>query len=438
MKKRSSLQIILYLSVVLFCSAFAALFLSKAYSNAKEHYEQSFAPKAPVIFTLSHKNISAKYLFEFIDEDFYVGYEYMYKRDDVLFFSVTDAWDESMLTKLADELYANIHGEEINYVDKVVVLGSSDDAAGSHSTSMYTYPVPISCYGFFPEYSSFQSSYEKSTIFLYGVDDETTIEDVAPVLSHEYGHHYTIYYFGLTGDNEDKESRYYELRSVDNKKISTNRETYTDYYDHHKWYLLEIAAEDYVYLMGSPSTQRILEFYDNYDKYNLLKDRQYDVLDENDYDYTWCKNGAPHENVELPMPVQVEGLGEYFYSFVDEEYTFDYDLMNIGDLNLSMTYVPAIQSQHKFTWRQPYADSEILYTLIVYDMDDNILAMVKTTHGDQKALAHLGLFYWGEIANPYYDSVIFTYETGKEMKARVSITFPDGSVIISDPYVFIY
>ena len=50
-----------------------------------------------------------------------------------------------------------------------------------------------------------------SVITLYDMDDYDDAAEVAKTLSHEYGHHYTMYYF-MQDDEAVKASEYYTLR----------------------------------------------------------------------------------------------------------------------------------------------------------------------------------------------------------------------------------
>ncbi|MBN2879948.1 MAG: hypothetical protein JXN65_10030 [Clostridia bacterium] len=386
------------------------------------------------------ENTTTKYHNNEIEKRTIFGYNYSYVKDGIYFLSVTPYWDEQELQALAEELYQNKHGDEINYLDKVIVYGTSDGVtAGSHSRSIYGYEVPVSFYGFIPENLTFDCLYEKSTINIYGVSDETKIEDLAIVLSHEYGHHFTYHNFGLSGSAADRNTEYYKLRFDKDYDVILDREYYEDYLENHKWYLSEIAAEDYVYLMGSENTFKVQKFYDNADKATLYNAGKIVFLTLINYDYKLCKNGMPHENVSIPLPYETEGLADYFYSFVDDEYSVVIPDQPIGTLNLTGTPNGA-RTQHIFTWDQPFTSHDVAYTVIGYDMDDNVVIMLKTTRGDEKAVAGIGVF--GGWMNPFTipdkDLHAFTYEPGKKMKFRVSVSFPDGLVLLSDPIIITY
>jgi len=395
--------------------------------------------------TLTYENSNTKYKEDQIEQIKYYGYQYMYKKDDIYFLSTTKNCDEEKLEDLAEELYDNNHSDEINYLKKVVVSGSSSGyAAGSHSHTIEAFSIPTAFYSFLPKDAEFNSHYEMSSIYLYGAGQDTTAADLALVLSHEYGHHFTMYHFGLTNTMDDKETEYYKLRAEEyENQIILEGDLLEDYLDFHKWYLVEVAAEDYVNLMGSTNAKRILDFYDNMDRYQAFFNMNFDRLWEISRDVAPCINGRPHENVNIKMPANVEGLIEYYYSFVDEEPPYTSPSEDIGTLNLSMYKHNG--SRHDFTWDQPFTDPDVVYTLIGYDMDDNIIIMLKTTTGDEKGDAGLGQYAFASYVNgwimddyQYFKYHAFICDEGTEMKFRVSIVFPDGKVLLSDPIYIVY
>lgn len=438
-KKNVKIKIILSLVIICLLSAGYLYLYYPAYSELLSQYNGlEELQSADLSFSLTYTTPSKKNSNEKLSKDIYYGYSYMYQRDDIMFLSVTPYWDEEDLEKLADELYANKHGDEIYYVDKVIVYGTSDGtAAGSHSRSIYGYEIPVSVFNFLPNEAEYVALYEKSTINIYGVEEDTTVEDLAIVLSHEYGHHYTYFYFDLSGDSSDIETEYYKLRAEYYEDVILSREYYDEYIENHRWYLSEIAAEDYVYLMGSANSRLVLKFYDNAQKMDMYIAGRIANLEKINYNYKLCKNGMPHENVSLPLPIYVDGLGDYFYSFIEDDYSIELPDEPIGTLNLSME-LKFNGKRHIFTWDQPYTDHDVIYTLIGYDMDDNLILISKTTRGDELGRAGVGLF--GDIALQKTDKDLhaFSYEVGARMKFRVSITFPDGLILLSDPIIIIY
>ncbi|MEX1375878.1 MAG: hypothetical protein AB1Z23_00245 [Eubacteriales bacterium] len=440
-KKIIYFPLIYFLSFIFFVCSYFALQQYEAYKQIKMEISDIFSEEEKIIEQkIDYSNEHIKYDFAEIDENVYYGFSSKYIKDEIYFFSTFSAWDEEKLQELANELYANKHGDEIRYLEKVLVYGSSDGiAAGSHYNSLYLYELPISFYNFLPDKLKYDALYEKSTISIYGVTEDTTIEDLAMVLSHEYGHHYTDYYFNLDGDEEDSDTEYYKLRAQGNDDVVLDRETYDHYVDNHMWYLQEIAADDYVYLMGSENAKRILKFYDSADTARMIDNRDTYTPLQLKKRSPYCINGMPHENPAIPVPVTVVGLAEYFYKFIDSEVPSFTNIEPIGTLNLKMENIG--HEKRRFTWDQPYTDADVVYTLIGYDIDDNIKFILKTTSGDKEGVAYLGFFINHQMYGMNYYEHYGAYreiEEGTEMKFRVSVTFPDGTVLLSDPIVIEY
>jgi hypothetical protein len=204
------------------------------------------------------------------------------------------------------------------------------------------------------------------------------------------------------------------------------------------WFLIEIAADDYVYILGSPNAHRIVEFLDSKEKVKIYAKQGEDVADELGYYYKECRNGVPHENVVLPLPDQVDGLVDYFYSFIDEEAPEIVKSEPLGTLNLKIK--KNTTNEYYVTWDKPYEDEDILYTLIAYEENDEISHMEKTIYGNEKAEAYIGRSKYQYTSGSYIYSfwMGIIYDHGTTMKYRVSITFPDGTVVISDPIEYTY
>lgn len=361
-------------------------------------------------------------------------YEHTYRYEDIYFLSKVPEWTEDKLAELATELYANKHGEEIKYVSSVILYPSSGEPyIGTYHQEKEVFDIPVSLYDFFPEDAEFELHSKLSIIALYDADRKTTPEDMSAVLSHEYGHHFTEYHFGLSFSRDDKYIEYYKIRSQGTDSIQINYSTMEQYLKYHMWYLAEIAAEDYVYLMGSENAHRLVDFYDTKDKLRYYAENGEEALDTIDYYYKECRNGTPHENTVLALPNQVEGLAEFFYSFVEDALPTYTKIEPIGTLNLKMK---KNGTQHLFTWDQPYTDADVVYTLIAYTEDDELMLIQKTTHGDEIARAYLGNYSMNRGSRRYSYSV--NIEKGTVLKFRVSITFPDGTVVISDPIEVVY
>ena len=378
-----------------------------------------------------------------LERDLYADeYDYIYEKDNIFFLSDSDSWTEKELSLLADELYSNKHGDEIHYLRTVILNAENNtEYAGTHEEIQETFLIPAYIFNFLPS-ATIKQEYEMSQISLYDADNKNTIEQMAIVLSHEYGHHFTFFHFRLKFSTADRATDYYKMRAADIDEILLSVQTMDEYIENHMWYLCEIAAEDYVYLMGSETVRQALEFYDGDDILEMYINANGEIAEDETFESETidipCRNAVPHENVALLLPDQVEGLEEYFYSFIDEDPPERSEKISAGTLNLKMSRTGTFN--HTFTWDQPYTDEGVIYTLIIYDRQDNVKYIVKTTYSDEEGTASFGFYnYLFET-----DSGTKVYPIGwnitrnTRLRARVSVTFPDGTVLMSDPYNFVY
>jgi len=366
-------------------------------------------------------NKGDKYDGKEIDIKEYKNMEYLYTYENIDFVSYSEEWDEEKLEDLSEELFNNVHGKEIKYVSRIMVYGDEDGIiAGTHEKQYTTLDIPLCLYNFFPDNCEIVYPDRGSIISLYNADTYTTVEDMTFTLSHEYGHHFTIFHFGIDGDDGDKSTEYYKLRAKDfEDNIVTERMSTSDYIENHKWFLVEIAAEDYVYLMGSDATKQTAEFYDDVEKKDRYISENRDNTEEHDYGYKSARNSEPHENPALPLPQNVEGLKELFYSFVGRE-TVEYtDSEPRPDLNLQFV---GRASDYVISWELPYQDEDIIYTVAIYDDDDNLLYALKSINGAEKPRAIMK-----------YESILhlLKIEPNKIYRFRVTITNPDSTVTLS-------
>ena len=206
------------------------------------------------------------------------------------------------------------------------------------------------------------------------------------------------------------------------------------------WYLGEIAAEDYVVLMGSENTKNVINFFDHKVMWANYKKNNMSFIYKYGYRIRDCSNGIPHENAQLELPLYVEGLDDYFYSFVDDESPFLDSYDEIGSLNLAVEYLD--YNQYKFTWDRPYKEHDVTYTLIGYDADDgSIKTIVRTISGNQTSDAWFGNFtsiqlnFCDNETIDYFQDIhlLWNCKKGGQMTFRVSVAFPDGIVLLSDP-----
>ena len=363
-----------------------------------------------------------------------------YQHENITFTSYSEAWGEEKLEALCTELLSNTHGSEIDYLEGVIVHGGEDEQAiGRHNTNYEALKIPVSLYSILPGGFTFSMPNVTSILTLYNGDGYTTVEQMAITLAHEYGHHFTLHYFTLKGTDEEVENDPYFIaryqRGIGIRYSSEELDDTNDYFENHMWYLIEIAAEDYVYLMGSPATRRIVDYYDSRDLLLMdirgedsEMDAYYELAAESSF------NQTPHENILLPLPDRIEGLPEIFYGAIGlepPEYT-DRSAM-ARDIQIKVSSRSKVEkTYYNITWDKPWKSEDVTYTLVAYDENDEILGAIKSISGNEEAKASIGsvvvetkrYYHW-------YDS---DYWTDQEfLRLRVIVTFGDGTAAVSQP-----
>jgi hypothetical protein len=310
-------------------------------------------------------------------------YIYIDPRDDALYLfethegftmvSHSEAWDEDMLIRLYHELLLNTHGDEISYLYEVIVY--PHDEEDGHALATFARGVTvidfIIQFPALPEDFKVPFPQDTGTINLFGGDTNTTIESMANSLSHEYGHLYTFYYMlGIGGNVDDSndtdslsDTMYATLRDAARFDLIMSLSPGENYLQERHRYLIEIAAEDYVQLMGSPTTRQVVDFIDV---------RQVVNGAERPTSIRGARNAFPQENLMIPLANEVPGLKEYFFSFINSEprvplqekkdITLQIRKNDIG-FNLMSGY--RTFTHFVISWNTPYEYA--IYTLVCYD-----------------------------------------------------------------------
>ena len=361
-------------------------------------------------------------------DDAYAVFEY----ENIDFVSYSQQWDSTKLEELAHEFFQNVHGEEIAYVARVELIeGKLDEYAGMQRNSYEKYSVPINLNRLLPDDLTLDISELSSVIELTGADQNTTVASMARTLSHEYGHHFTQYHFGFKGTFEDKSTEYVSLRKKDpNSDRITYIVTNWDYYiQNHMWDIQEIAAEDYVFFMGSPLARQQIDYMDNKELADLFS-RNQSQYEEVISLSAMAINAYPQENPVLQSPSQVKGLAEYYYSFVDAPAPSYTTISNYDELIMNIT--PTSSGSYTMTWTTPWPYSNITYTLVAYDANDYMIRPIKTIAGDEEAIAYFGLQKVLRNQNEY--SIDDALDDLGFVRFRVVVVFSDGSAIFSNPF----
>ncbi|MDR2590730.1 MAG: hypothetical protein LBC71_07085 [Oscillospiraceae bacterium] len=366
-----------------------------------------------------------------------------FSRDDALYYfkapegfdiiSHSEAWDEEMLELLYHELKLNTHGDEIFALTEIVVYAHEDDfAAATYSPSLMGAEI-FFLFPAFPESFTIQFPRDTGSIQVYNGDNNTTIESIASSLSHEYGHHYTYYYMFNVEVREGRtleDTAYARLRRASYFDLITLLASGNDLSNHHR-YLVEVAAEDYVQLMGSPTT-RIVEIY--LDVRQRLNGVESDVVNSRE------RNAFPQANMMLPLAIDVPGLEAYFYSFINaipripvqpqQEMTLQ---IKRNEVNHNLTTGHRTFVHYEITWNTPYRDT--IYTLAFYDPQNYLETArgIKTVLPGQAASAIIGEYVISGLESVTWlnDEIAHGFKV-----FFVVAQLPDGTYYISDKFEF--
>ncbi|MCL2627996.1 MAG: hypothetical protein FWD44_04770 [Oscillospiraceae bacterium] len=365
-----------------------------------------------------------------------------YGRDDALYYfeapegfsiiSHSREWNEDMLSLLYDELKQNAHGEEIEKLSEIVVYGHDNN----EMNALATYSPGITSASFFINFPAFPSDFSidfpkfAGIINIYGGDTKTTIESIASSLSHEYGHHFTFYYmfdYEMREQNRLTESTYAELRETRRFNLIGRVEEDADYFMNRFRYLIEIAAEDYVQLMGSPATRNVVDFIDV---------KQIAEGAQQARDGSGARNAFPQENMMIPLAAEVSGLAEYFYGYIGEQprvpveerqdITLD---INRHSVQHNLADGPKTFVYYTLTWNTPYQNA--IYTISCYDPYDYTGwgLPIKTVRPGGAASAVIGEYAVARGGRVYFanDNVAQGFKA-----FYVVAQLPDGTYYVSD------
>ena len=346
--------------------------------------------------------------------------------EEIRFVSYSKAWDENDLKELYEELLRNRHGPELNTLERVTVYAEEDEfAAATHQNSVQLVPVSVS-FPLVPAEEIFSFLVEGGQISLYSGDEKTSAAEMAPELSHEYGHHYTLtYLLPGGGSNMDLYRTYAQLRGLNADNVFIRASSTEEYYQNHKRFLVEIAAEDYVVLMGSPNAMKQVGSYR--DLYSYAKGQFGDVYVK--------RNAAPQENMCLPFATEVPGLAEYFYSFLNEappEYPHAGDVgLQFRQRSESFRLDSGYRSfsSYEIVWNKTLGE-EAVYTLICVDPETELTYPVMTVRDGEPAEAQIGDYWRSSATSVSWFSDGLAEGTKRFM---VVVTMPDGRVSVSDP-----
>ncbi|MFZ5641440.1 MAG: copper amine oxidase N-terminal domain-containing protein, partial [Bacillota bacterium] len=221
--------------------------------------------------------------------------------------------------------------------------------------------------------------------------------DIARTLSHEYGHHFTYYYY-LKYENKTwgkwAESGYAKARQISaNKQISASGTS-------HYWQIQEIAAEDYVELFGSPTAKKSAVFSDIQER--LAQGSQTTAYSTHTY------NVQPQENWHLPPAANLPQVREYWLKASGLKDSGNKPPAPVT-LRLSDNQpVHAGHRQYVFTWTPSIDDrsAKLEYTLVRFRESYGSITSVepvRTVYDGMELTARYGaaknsqMYLWSEV-----------------------------------------
>ncbi|HHW67583.1 MAG: hypothetical protein PWP07_1131 [Epulopiscium sp.] len=324
---------------------------------------------------------------------------------------------QEKLKSIYDELLKNFHGEELNFLSTIYIYPDSPDGVAGN---------------YFEDYdinSEGKYVYKKGRyIEIFNGDQYKDVSQLAWVLSHEYGHHFTLYYL-LTKENKHfnqwEQTKYAKIRGLTNyKEVEYYSVNDTGYI--HKWDVAEIAAEDYVQLFGSPTAKKSVDYKD-------VKER----VEQNIKDYYYSTdsfNLLPQENLSIPLAADVPGLYLYWlrmagYTTVEPTLPTK-PTLTIKKVGEIMPGYP----QYEISW-EPISDGKNYeYTLISYPVDDNHFPRpVKTVVTGEPMRAYIGS---AVSRNKDTNNLILDDQYKGEYYFRLFIKDPKGFMFSTEPIKF--
>lgn len=337
--------------------------------------------------------------------------------------SYSKKWKDKKLVDIYEELLKNMHGDEMMYVGEVVVYSGASDLntenttiAGTQSSRHDYYPVYFELPSLVPEALKYTIRPKVSVIQLFNMDKYDSAAEAAKTIAHEYGHHYTMYYF--LKDNESAlSSKYYELRDLKNAGRDVLFDNWDEYLENHEWDIYELAAEDYVQLMGSPNAKETKDYKDIFD---LLKSGAEDykpVINDR------IVNVFPQENIYIPLADEVLGLRDYYYSFIGKKSEFPPE----ENVDFKLKIAKNSNNGYDITWKKTSTDKDALYTLVCYNKNGDPFWPVKAIRGNERAIARIGV-----VSNMYYrwtDGI-----PDEDRIFKLYLMLPDGRMQSSEPF----
>ncbi len=326
--------------------------------------------------------------------------------------SFSSEWDNAKLNELYAELLNNTHAYEFSFLGEINLYPDSRDNAAGMYFEDFSRRGNVFIFG--------RSAY----IELYKANSRNTVALMAPVLAHEYGHHYTIFnmlnyekrHYTDWGNTE-----YAALRFWGDKRVSYDSAAANYSY---LWDITEIIADDYVQLLGSPNAKKS---YDYTDAKESLDNGSGDIVQPKAF------NKAPQSNPEIKLAADCTGLYEYMLEIAG--------LQASGGPGSARPEIEGISkedaivnSKYTVTWKQFDSASDTEYTLIMYPLSaPKMVTAVKTTVGTEETAAVIGTVTQAN-SDGTVSAILDTY--AGTYAFRVYAKTADGFIYSSEPFTY--
>ncbi|MHB9094480.1 MAG: copper amine oxidase N-terminal domain-containing protein [Eubacteriales bacterium] len=301
--------------------------------------------------------------------------------------SYSPAWsDHNQLKGVYDELRRNAHGEEFKLLNKINIY-PGPDPVGQGAAGRW--------YGVWKMEAGKPRLVSNRYIDIYNGEEYSTIDGIARTLAHEYGHHFTYYYYYK---NENKLWENWKSTGLaEARGLKYNSKVGASGWNH-KWLIQEIAAEDYVQLFGSASAKKSVNFGDIAER--LVQNRTDVVFTTDMYNY------QPQENIEIPLASNLPGLRKYWSKITGLKIASP-----PSQISLRLKEVNQLQGvktpQYIFSWDKSTDDNtrDLEYTLVRFETDNgkSVSYPLKTVDGNEPLEAIIGsavnsnTFMWEDV-----------------------------------------
>lgn len=282
-------------------------------------------------------------------------------QDNVTIISYSPSWDGKMLQDLYKELLSNFYSDELKYLSKIEIYHKSP------------YGINGNYYDNINYYNGQYILGKNARIELFNGSKYDSVEKISRILSHEYGHHYSVYNIAKSEQkyyDEWHNSKYAKIRNLSaypEVSYFNSIESFDFGYTQHKWDVAEIIAEDYVQLLGSPNAKRWVNYSDS---------QTYPP--ENTF------NVKPQENVELLLAADITGLYEYFLELGGYK-SSPRTLIQYPEIE---SIVKINENEAEVTWSNAIGDEPFQYTLVIYPLATPYAPVpIKTTANNEKNVA---------------------------------------------------